>query len=49
MTNAKQALSKKTSNKKPATTKQDTVRGLLMSMKGKSKTPYQTTYLWISL
>ena len=34
MTNAKQALSKKTSNKKPATSKQDTVRGLLMSMKG---------------
>lgn len=34
MTNAKQALSKKTSNKKPANTKQDTVRGLLMSMKG---------------
>lgn len=33
MTNAKQALSKKTNNK-PATSKQDTVRGLLMSMKG---------------
>ena len=33
MTNAKNALKKNTQNK-PATTKQDTVRGLLMSMKG---------------